>query len=260
MFNQLKLQLVRFQTLFSYKFGDWRKVRIIENNDLLVEIPSEMRYSYYCHSMHLTTDHRIFIRSSVLDRFLKARSILLDQGFDLIVYDGWRSYELQEKLFWYYMREFTADKFNLSAGFSGLVDCDDVRNYFFTLPKNVQSAMFDVNRAYVSWPSKDSMVPSPHATGGSIDVWPFRDGVAVDLGVPFDWMKEDAGTFYHLKARRKAFSDNDAMVIKNRSCLILAMVKAGFSCYGPEIWHFNYGNQMDGLVKHCDAFYSYTEP
>jgi len=38
------------------------------------------------------------------------------------------------------------------------------------------------------------------------------------------------------------------------------MTKAGFSCYGPEIWHFNHGNQMDSLVKGGMAAYSYIEP
>jgi D-alanyl-D-alanine dipeptidase len=120
--------------------------------------------------------------------------------------------------------------------------------------------MREANRTFVSWPSKDPTCPSPHATGGAVDVWLVEEGSTANLGVPFDWMEEDAGTFYHLKRRRSRFSGNDSKVCRNRSKLILAMANAGFSCYGPEIWHFNYGNQMDALVKGGAACYSYIEP
>lgn len=73
-------------------------------------------------------------------------------------------------------------------------------------------------------------------------------------------MKDDAGAFYHLKIRRKRFSGNDAKICRNRNILLMSMVKAGFTCYGPEIWHFNFGNQMDALVKGGIACYSYIEP
>ena len=73
-------------------------------------------------------------------------------------------------------------------------------------------------------------------------------------------MEENAGAFYHLKFLRKRFHGNDKRICANRKILLLAMVKSGFTCYGPEIWHFNYGNQMDALVKGGHACYSYVEP
>ena len=112
----------------------------------------------------------------------------------------------------------------------------------------------------MSWPLTDLCSPSPHATGGSIDVWLYKDGVPVNLGVPFDWMKDDAGAFYHLKYNRNKFTPNDKQISYHRNLMIYSMVTAGFTCYGPEIWHFNFGNQMDALVKGGNAHYSYVEP
>ena len=73
-------------------------------------------------------------------------------------------------------------------------------------------------------------------------------------------MEVDAGAFYHLKRKRKPFLGNDRAISARREVLLYAMIKAGFTCYGPEIWHFNYGNQMDALVRGGPARYSYIEP
>lgn len=73
-------------------------------------------------------------------------------------------------------------------------------------------------------------------------------------------MEKDAGAFYHLKIKREPFLVNDKNISRNRNILIYSIVKAGFSCYGPELWHFNFGNQMDTLVSGKIARYSYIEP
>ena len=158
------------------------------------------------------------------------------------------------------MRTFTAIRFNRKEEFNNLVHTENFKEYFNSLSPEVRATMVEANKTYVSWPSKDSFCPSPHATGGSVDVWLFKDGEAADLGVPFDWMEEEAGAFYHLKLRRKRFFVKDEIVCRNRETLLLAMSKAGFSCYGLEIWHFNCGNQMDALVRGGFAVYSYIEP
>lgn len=256
----VRLQLLRYTTLHAYRSGDWRKIPIRENRNPLVEVPSEISFAYYAREMQLVDHERLYVRAQVLERLLAARSALQSKGFDLKLYDGWRSVELQENLFWYYMRAFTAARFNQKEQFDALTGFDAIRTYFGTLPQDLQTIMREANRTYVSSPSRDPVSPSPHATGGAVDVWLFQDGLPVNLGVPFDWMEEDAGAFYHLKWRRKRFPGNDRRVCENRTQLILAMVQAGFSCYGPEFWHFNFGNQMDALVKGGSASYSYVEP
>jgi D-alanyl-D-alanine dipeptidase len=135
-----------------------------------------------------------------------------------------------------------------------------VKAHFENFPPELRATMIGSNRTYVSLPSKDVLCPSPHSTGCSVDVWLFKDGKAENLGVPFDWMEKNAGAFYHLKIRRNRFPGNDRLICQNRKLLLLAMIKASLTCYGPEIWHLNYGNQMDALVKGDHAIYSYIEP
>jgi len=260
MFDYLEMQYLRYVTLSAYRSGDWRTIPIKEDGQKLVQIPKDMTFPFYARVMNLVTDERMFLREEVLEKVLLARQRIREIGLDLVVYDGWRSVELQENLFWFYMRAFTAAKFNKKDQFEKLNNFSEIKSYFESLSPETQSVMRDANRTYVSWPSKDPISPSPHATGGSVDVWLVQNGEEANLGVPFDWMEEEAGAFYHLKLRRRRLAGNDQKVCKNRTRMILAMSNVGFSCYGPEFWHFNYGNQMDALVKGGIAKYSYIEP
>jgi len=220
MVDYITLQFLRFLTLRAYKHGDWKKVPIKENGQSLVIVPSEIAFPFYHRVMKLANEGNIYLRQKVLEKVLKARSLLNEKGFDLKVYDGWRSVELQENLFWHYMRTFTAIRFNRKEEFNNLVHTENFKEYFNSLSPEVRATMVEANKTYVSWPSKDSFCPSPHATGGSVDVWLFKDGEAADLGVPFDWMEEEAGAFYHLKLRRKRFFVKDEIVCRNRETLL----------------------------------------
>ena len=261
MYEFFRMQALRYITLSAYKTGDWRKLQIKECGEPLLALPPDITYPYYSKEMKLTNDHSVYLREHVLERLLVARERLVSIGYDIKVYDGWRSIEVQENLFWYYMKEFTAAKFGMKDDFADLKELSKVKEYFLSLPPPTQSVMKDTNRTFVSWPSKDPGSPSPHSTGGSVDVWLYEsDGSASNLGVPFDWMEDDAGTFYHLKRNRQPFKGNDKKISGNRTKMILTMADSGFSCYGPEFWHFNLGNQMDALVKGGKAKYSYIEP
>lgn len=260
LFLHLHAQKIRVKTLSSYKNRSWKKIEIKENNDPLILIPSEFCYPFYFKEMKITDDDRIFLRSSVFQMFLLANEIMKKNGLRLLIYDGWRPLKLQENLFWFYLKKFTANKFNLQNDFSHAKSPVEIKNIFNSFPITTQEVLKEANKTYVSWPSSDKYSPSPHSTGGSVDVWVYNDGHPLNLGIPFDWMEENAGAFYHLKLFRKRYHGNEKKICFSRNLLIYSMVKAGFSCYGPEIWHFNYGNQMDSLVKGGIAQYSYIEP
>lgn len=254
-------QVARFKTLRAYSFGSWKGLPIRECSEPLVQVPPEYCHPFYAQEMKVATDTRIYLREGVLGRFLQARALLNECGYDLKVYDGWRSMELQASLFWIYMKMFTLKKMRLDEKFADdMTPAEICKRFCETISPEAQILLKEANRTYVSWPSREPEAPSPHATGGAVDVWLYHKGLPANLGVPFDWMEESAGAFYHLKRNREKFPGNDREVARNRNLLIYAMTESGFSCYGPEIWHFNYGNQMDSLVSKKVAMYGYIEP
>ncbi|OGY93730.1 MAG: hypothetical protein A2406_04155 [Candidatus Komeilibacteria bacterium RIFOXYC1_FULL_37_11] len=238
----------------------WQAIPIIDNREKLLLIPENFCYPFYANTMNITEDKRIFLREVTFLMFVKAYEILGGLGLELRIYDGWRPVSLQEQLYWLYMKQFTVCKFsNIAPLFSQAILATEIKNVFSLLVKKTQEILHKLNRRYVSWPSNNRDFPSPHATGGAVDVWILQNGKSVDLGVNFDSMEESAGAFYHLRNDRIKFK-NDDRVCYYRNVLLYAMVNAGFSCYPPEIWHFNYGNQMHALVTKKVANYSYIEP
>jgi D-alanyl-D-alanine dipeptidase len=256
--NEVNFVLLKDNALNAFK-NDWQKVSVKENGEPLVMVPDEFCHSWYALEMKLISDKRVYLRKTVYDMFLKART-LLPQGYDMKIYDGWRSLELQEDLFWYYLKMFTVKEFGLEKQFEHCVTTKQVKEEFYKLPDELAAKVKSAGEVYVSWPSSAPDKPSVHSTGGAIDVWLYKDGKPENLGVPFDYMGKEGWAFYHLEKDRKPFEGNDKLACKNREMLISVMVKAGFECNPFEIWHFNYGNQKACLINKTTACYSYIKP
>lgn len=265
-------QAVRFATLRAYKNNDWRQIPIRDNGEPLVSVPEivirpnipeeiKCAFPYYHEYLGITEDRRLFARRTVVvEKLTKAQEIMRQFRCYLVVYAAWHSNFVQDKLFWIYMKQFTARKFNLEAEFEGAQETERIREVFLSLPETMRVTLMRENRTHTGPASDNLAIPSPHTTGGALNVWPYSGGEALDLGIPYNWMSEEAGAFYHLKRGRKKFVGNDGLLVYNRDMLIYAMVKAGFSCYGPQIWHFNYGNQMHALAtKQKEAIYGHVE-
>lgn len=260
------LQITRVETVSSYRSGtDWRKLPIKECNERLVKIPGFLAYPYYARHMNIGADTTMYLREGVLDKVLAAQKFIKELfSLDLMVYDAWRSYEVQEELFYLYLKKFTLQNFrqDIQDAFAAAETTRDIKAIFDLLLPEIQDELIKANRRYVSWPSREKEKPAPHATGGAVDVWLHYGNQAIDLGVPFDHMEKNAGAFYHLKFFRKRFA-KEKLVTQARSAMLFAMLclkDSGFSAYPPEFWHFNYGNQMDSLVTKEVAKYGYIEP
>lgn len=99
---------------------------------------------------------------------------------------------------------------------------------------------------YWAAPSEGDASPSPHSTGGAVDLtlrW--RDGEQLWMGSLFDDASAIAHTdhFEHLADGEKfSFSDEEARA--NRRLLYWLMVEAGFASNPTEWWHYSYGDQM----------------
>ncbi len=79
-----------------------------------------------------------------------------------------------------------------------------------------------------------------HRTGGAIDLTIVdADGKELYMGTDHDDMTETAALDYY--ETKKKLSPSDAMAKKNRRLLKRVMLKAGFTIYPPEWWHWMYG-------------------
>lgn len=132
---------------------------------------------------------------------------------------------------------------------------------------------------FVSLPSTDSTRPSPHNTGGSVDLaivelppaiaaelkdinkkinhrsydWRkqyalemerikllAQEGVLLNFGTPFDFGGEKASlTYFEKLAKERELSPEEQQALENRRMLYHAMRAGGFEPYPDEWWHYN---------------------
>ena len=121
-------------------------------------------------------------------------------------------------------------------------------------PKNADAGKWSFKpRGRLQIDSGGVDAPSPHATGGAVDLtlrW--RGGDALWMGSLFD----DASPIAHLAhfetlQPQWSFSAEEARA--NRRLLYWLMVEAGFATNPNEWWHFSYGDQMWAQATGADA-------
>ncbi len=175
-----------------------------------------------------------WLREGVYERLLLAAESLPD-NLRFVIWDGWRSYELQKFLF---------DTLYSRAKAKGL---DDESAYALT-------------RTFVAVPSKEPESVSGHLTGGSIDLTlADRYGRYLDMGGNFDETEEHSATGYYEKSDLSVQSNVNAL--NNRKLLVSIMTGAGFVNNPNEWWHYDYGNRRWAeLTGSGEIFYGYTEP
>jgi D-alanyl-D-alanine dipeptidase len=115
----------------------------------------------------------------------------------------------------------------------------------------------------VAPPSADPACPSPHATGGAIDLSVLDERRAlVEMGTAFDAFDARAHTRYlerrleageHLTAAEQAY-------LRNRRVLFHALRGAGFTNYPEEWWHFDFGNQLHARIEGTHAVFGQAAP
>jgi len=106
----------------------------------------------------------------------------------------------------------------------------------------------------VALPSTNLLKPSPHNTGGSVDLTIIDSvGRLLNMGTPFDEASIRAQTTY--------FDDPLNVIRKNRQLLYNIMTRHGFTNYSEEWWHYDYGNQNWAWVSgQSYAVYTGTSP
>lgn len=180
-----------------------------------------------------------FLREQVYDRLLLAARAL-PRGYRFIVLDGWRSITLQRALFDAYLEELRRDSFDVTE--------EELR---------VMASQF------VALPSQSSDRPSPHLTGGAVDLSVVDSrGRMLFMGSTFDETTDMSRTRYFEDRIEmgESFLPHEMEALRNRRILYSVMIEAGFSNYREEWWHFDYGNTNWAMLKGVSAIYGKTEP
>ena len=203
-------------------------------HDPLVKITPSTRlrvYSVYYHDHIPGALKEVYTRSRVLEK-LSALLEKLPESLGILVFDAWRPLAVQEALREDFKKQLERD-----------------------YPDLTEAEILDVLNQFVALPSQDPQKPSPHLTGGSIDLTLFsvETGIPLKMGTDFDAMLPSAWSHFF---EDRILEEEEKEIQRNRRILIHGMESVGFSNLPSEWWHFDYGNQLWGYYHHQSAFYS----
>jgi zinc D-Ala-D-Ala dipeptidase len=174
-----------------------------------------------------------WLREGVAERLARVAAGL-PRGMMLLVWDGWRALETQTALFTGYAAELTG----AHPGWS-------------------RAAVEEAAARFVSPPSPAPACPSPHLTGGAVDLTlADADGRPLDLGTPFDAFVPEAAARALEDGRPPGIDPAAAAAARERRrTLFWAMHGQGFTAYEAEWWHYDHGDQFWGLAAGRPARY-----
>ncbi len=254
LFSRGRLQEIgRMLQLAEERCPNLEDVPIEECNEPLVVVPPALCYPYYFKHMGLSSS-KMYLRRTVCAALLRANALAAHHGYEIRLYDGYRSNGDQQKLFSYYLATYVAPR----HGYVGWMTEDKtVQRLLSEMSRHERQMLIRETTVYVAIPSEDPKRPANHRTGGSADVWLYQDGKPCDMGTVFDHMDKEASLFYHLLTKRKAWPTGalNRTVKEHRELLLYCMVEAGFHGYLPECWHYDLGNQRWARVKNTTARY-----
>jgi D-alanyl-D-alanine dipeptidase len=217
----------------------WENVEIHECNEKLFPLSDLypegilIKPQYFLEGIEDSMEE-CYVRDTVAKLLIKASKLLLN-GHKLVVLDAWRPIDIQEIIFSRFKEKLKRCYPNLS-----------------------EKKLVDLTQKYVSLPSASEDNPSPHNTGGAVDLSLIdTSGDYLKMGSSFDDFNEQSNTRYYeqqIEAGKK-LSDEELIASKNRRLLFYIMNRVGFTNYPDEWWHYDYGNQLWGKVKRKHAMY-----
>lgn len=151
----------------------------------------------------------VLVRESVLMR-LEQAAMRLPAGLKLAVLDGWRPMALQHELYTEFRRRIRSRH-----------------------PEASEAEVERMTLQFAAMPSCDPRCPSPHITGGAVDVClADEEGSIFPMGSEFD---EPSPASWTLAAVDETYASR-------RHSLYQAMTSAGFTNIPSEWWHYDFGN------------------
>ena len=209
---------------------------LIALNPLSTHLGIKIEPIYFLQGLPGATSE-FFARESLVSKLKQAR-MLLPKGFSFVVWDAWRSLSTQHALFDKYKNQILSENPDIDHG-----------------------ELIQRTSVYVSLPSADPLRPSPHNTGGSIDLTiADHNGNLLEMGTDFDVFTNKAQTTF-FERDDVSLTEKEKIYRDNRRLLFSAMISVGFTNYPEEWWHFDYGNQSWARTSGSQsALYSAIEP
>lgn len=213
---------------------NWKEVPINDNGEKLVALnnlnPDLIRINPQYFNQNIP--HALatmYVREGAASALLKAAQFL-PKDLKLVIWDAWRPLDVQRALF---------DSFK--------------RSLHIKYPDWDEKKLLKETQTYVSLPSDDPGKPSPHFTGGSVDLsicdkW----NAELPMGVPFDFFGKEASTDFY---ERPDITPAEILFRNNRRLLFHILMKVGFTNYNEEAWHYDLGNQFDAARRQTVAVY-----
>ncbi|WP_042353902.1 M15 family metallopeptidase [Bacillus rubiinfantis] len=188
-------------------------------------------YPYYFHQQLPGAAQEIYVRKSVAAKLIRAAN-MLPPTIHLVILDGWRSYQTQVAIY------------------------NNTKQMFQQLGYSPQQIAEEMPK-YVALPSKNLHSPSPHFTGGAVDVTLSNQQGWLNMGTAFDEFHEKATSdWYELQPQ---LTTEEKLIRENRRLLKKIMEGVGFTANDHEWWHFDYGNHHWAQKMKQQTIYSYIE-
>lgn len=169
-------------------------------------------YPYYFKHQMPGAYNGCYLRGSVVKKLIEvANQLPID--YYLVILDGWRSFETQHALY-------------------------EMTKQYYRSVFNEESDLLNFVSNFVALPAKDP--PSPHYTGGAVDLTIANKDGWLNMGTDFDDFTDKASALYF--ERKENLTIEELEIRDNRRLLRNSMESVGFTFYTNEWWHFDYGN------------------
>lgn len=209
-------------------------ISINESNQPLLDITDiNPRITYDKSYYKLGYKHSLkhcYVREGVYTMLLSSLS-KLDDSYSFLVYDAFRTVPAQQSLYDH---------------------CKSI--LILQHPNLTMSQISDMVDQFVASPTIDLVSPSPHMTGGAIDLVLCKDGIPLNMGTHFDEFSPKSYTAYY---EEHCVTDDEIAFRDNRRLLYNLMISSGFHNYSHEWWHFAYGERLWSKKTGIAPIYGY---
>lgn len=212
---------------YTKVLNGWEQINIIDNNEELVSLKNLSQKiivspQYFINNIK-GSENDCLVRKSVAEKLIKIAN-KLPEGFNLLIWDAFRTIEVQNELFEKYYNEVMKNNKGLS-----------------------ENELLEETKKFVSLPSKNQKKPSPHNTGAAVDLTICnQSGEPLKMGSFFDEFGIKSYTrFYEKKLEEgEHLTEEETEILYNRRILCNLFSEENFLNYPYEIWHKSYKDQM----------------